>query len=138
MSRTPVMTLSVVIAVLGALWFTNGAVTPKEATWDDVLAEAKTGGYRIITTQELGVAYSKNPNEFLLVDTRQEWEYRTGHISGCDQLPDGTDLVVALAQGGRAERAAWPGQRPEGRFLLSGLDLSPQRLGGPGGRSAWV
>jgi hypothetical protein len=46
--------------------------------------------------------------------------------------------VVALAQGGRAERTPWPGQRPEGRFLLSGLNLSPQRLGGPGGRSAWV
>jgi hypothetical protein len=87
MSRTPVMTLSVVIAVLGALWLTNGAVAPKEASWDDVLAEAKAGGYRIIATQDLGLAHSKTPNEFLLVDTRQEWEYRTGHISGATNFP---------------------------------------------------
>ncbi|MCK7513366.1 MAG: hypothetical protein MZV70_61260 [Desulfobacterales bacterium] len=45
------MTLVAVAAALGALWLTNGAVTPKEATWDDVLAEAKSGGYRIITTR---------------------------------------------------------------------------------------
>ena len=80
LNRTLIMTLTAVVAALSALWFTTGAVTPKEATWDDVLAEAKNGGYRIITTQELGAAYSKNANEFLLVDTRQEWEYRTGHI----------------------------------------------------------
>jgi len=81
------MTLIAVTAALGALWFTNGTVTPKEATWDDVLAEAKIGGYRIITTQELCVDYSKNPNEILLVDTRQEWEYRTGHIKDAINFP---------------------------------------------------
>ena len=87
LNRTLIMTLTAVVAALSALWFTTGAVTPKEATWDDVLAEAKNGGYRIITTQELGAAYSKNANEFFLVDTRQEWEYRTGHISGAINFP---------------------------------------------------
>ena len=81
-----------------------GPSRPRKATWDDVLAEAKSGGYRIITTEELGAKYSKNPDELLLVDTRQEWEYRTGHIKRRYQLSDGTDLVVALAQGGRVER----------------------------------
>ena len=87
LNRTIAMTFIAVTAVLGALWFTNGAVTPKEATWDDVLAEAKSGGYRIITTQELGAEYSKNPNELLIVDTRQEWEYRTGHIKSAVNFP---------------------------------------------------
>ena len=87
LNRTLIMTLIAVVAALSALWFTTGAVTPKEATWDDVLAEAKNGGYRIITTQELGAAYSTNANEFFLVDTRQEWEYRTGHISGAINFP---------------------------------------------------
>jgi 3-mercaptopyruvate sulfurtransferase SseA len=87
LNRTIIMTLSAVMAVLGALWFTNGAVTPKEATWDDVLAEAKKGNYRIITTQELASAYSNNPNELILIDTRQEWEYRTGHIKGAISFP---------------------------------------------------
>jgi 3-mercaptopyruvate sulfurtransferase SseA len=87
LNRTIIMTLATVIAALGALWFTNGAVTPKETTWDDVLAEAQKGNYRIITTQELASAYSKNPSEFFLADTRQEWEYRTGHIKGAISFP---------------------------------------------------
>ena len=87
LNRTIIMTVIAVTAAIGALWFTSGAVTPKEATWEDVLAEAKSGGYRIITTEELGAKYSKNPAELLLVDTRQEWEYRTGHISGAVNFP---------------------------------------------------
>ena len=87
LNRTIIMTFIAVTAALGALWFTNGTVTPKEATWDDVLVAAKIGGYRIITTLELGVNYTKNPNEILLVDTRQEWEYRTGHITDAINFP---------------------------------------------------
>jgi len=86
-SRTLIMTILSVAAVLTALWLTHGAVTPKEATWEDVLAEAKSGGYRIITTQELGAKYLQDPDELLLVDTRQEWEYRTGHIKGAVNFP---------------------------------------------------
>jgi predicted sulfurtransferase len=87
LNRTLIMTLTAVVAALSAQWFTTGAVTPKEATWDDVLAEAKNGGYRIIATQELGVDYTKDFDEILLVDTRQEWEYRTGHIKGAVNFP---------------------------------------------------
>jgi 3-mercaptopyruvate sulfurtransferase SseA len=87
LNRTVIIILAAVIAALSALWLTNGAVTPREATWNDVLAEAKNGGYGIITTQDLASAYSKNPNEFFLVDTRQEWEYRTGHIKGAINFP---------------------------------------------------
>ena len=86
-SRTLIMTILAVAAVLLALWLTHGAVAPREATWEDVLAEAKDGGYRIVTTQELGAKYSHNPDELLLVDTRQEWEYRTGHIKGAINFP---------------------------------------------------
>jgi predicted sulfurtransferase len=86
-NRTLIMTLTAVVAALSALWFTSGTVTPKQASWDDVLTEAQNGGYRIITTQELGPEYAKNPNEILLVDTRQEWEYRTGHMSGAINFP---------------------------------------------------
>jgi predicted sulfurtransferase len=87
LNRTIIMTLAAAMAALGTLWLTNGAVTPKDATWADVLTEAKNGGYRIITTQDLGSAYSQNPDEYLLVDTRQEWEYRTGHIKGAVNFP---------------------------------------------------
>ena len=71
-----------VAVVIGLLWFTNRAVTPKQATWEDVLQEAKLGGYRIIKTEEIWERYLKDPQELLLVDTRQEWEFRTGHLKG--------------------------------------------------------
>jgi hypothetical protein len=80
--KATIMTLAAVILTVGILWFTNQAVTPKQATWDDVLIEAKTGGYRIITTAELAERYQENPQSLCLVDTRQEWEYRTGHLRG--------------------------------------------------------
>jgi len=71
-----------VAATIGALWFTNHSVTPKKATWEDVLAEAKAGGYSIIETEQLWQRYANSKESLLLVDTRQEWEYRTGHIKG--------------------------------------------------------
>jgi predicted sulfurtransferase len=71
-----------IAVVIGLLWFTNRAVTPKQATWEDVLQEAKLGGYRIIKTEEIWERYQKDPQELLLVDTRQEWEFRTGHLKG--------------------------------------------------------
>ncbi len=71
-----------VAVVIGLLWFTNRAVTPKQATWEDVLQEATLGGYRIIKTEEIWERVQKDPQELLLVDNRQEWEYRTGHLKG--------------------------------------------------------
>jgi len=83
-------TIAAIVAVLitiASLWFTNRAVTPKQATWDDVLVEGKNGGYRIITTEELAARYRQDPGSLLLVDTRQEWEYRTGHLKGAENFP---------------------------------------------------
>jgi hypothetical protein len=72
---------------IGYLWQTNRVVTPKEATWNDVLTEARLGNYRIISTDELWERYEKDPDKMLLVDTRQEWEYRTGHIKKAQNFP---------------------------------------------------
>ncbi len=76
-----------VLITVGAVWLTNRAVTPGDATWDDVLAEAKAGGYKVITTQELSDRFQKDAKSLLLVDTRQEWEYRTGHLEGALNFP---------------------------------------------------
>jgi 3-mercaptopyruvate sulfurtransferase SseA len=62
------------------VWYMQSPVTPKQATWDDVLAEAKVGKYQLISTEELAERYRADPDGVLMVDTRQEWEYRTGHI----------------------------------------------------------
>ena len=85
--RTTFIALVTVLLTVGALWITNRAVTPKQATWDDVLAEARNGNYKIITTEELSERYQKDADSLLLVDTRQEWEYRTGHLPGAVNFP---------------------------------------------------
>jgi len=85
--KTTLMAFVAVLLTVGALWFTNRAVTPKQATWDDVLAEGKKGGYGIITTEALFERYQKDASSLLLVDTRQEWEYRTGHLQGAVNFP---------------------------------------------------
>jgi predicted sulfurtransferase len=81
------LALIAILVTIGALWFTNRSVTPKEATWEDVIAEAEIGGYKLITTEELWERYRKNQDSLLVVDTRQEWEYRTGHIKGAVNFP---------------------------------------------------
>jgi hypothetical protein len=85
--KSIILALLAVVMTAGALWFTSRAVIPKEATWDDVLAEAAAGGYKIITTEDLAKAYRKDSSALLLVDTRQEWEYRTGHMKGALNFP---------------------------------------------------
>jgi hypothetical protein len=79
--------VAAVMLTVGSLWLTNRAVTPKQATWDDVLGESIDGGYKIITTDELIERYQKEASTLLLVDTRQEWEYRTGHMAGAMSFP---------------------------------------------------
>jgi hypothetical protein len=76
------LALAAVMITVGALWITNRAVTPRVATMEDVQAEAKQGGYRLINTEELWELYQERSENLLLVDTRQEWEYRTGHLKG--------------------------------------------------------
>ena len=85
--KTTFIALVAVLVTVGALWLTNRAVTPKEATWDDVLAEGRNGGYQVITTEELSERYRKDAGSLLFVDTRQEWEYRTGHLEGAVNFP---------------------------------------------------
>jgi hypothetical protein len=81
------LALMAIAATLGTLWYTNRVVIPQKATWKDVLNEARLGGYQIIETDELWQRYQKGPKNILLVDTRQEWEYRTGHIKGAMNFP---------------------------------------------------
>jgi 3-mercaptopyruvate sulfurtransferase SseA len=50
--------------------------------WDKVEAEAKKGGYRLISPEELKEEYLKDPASFSLVDVRQEWSYQMQHIKG--------------------------------------------------------
>lgn len=57
-----------------------------EPSLESVQAEAERGGYLVITTRELWERYTDG-SDMLLVDTRQGWEYRTGHIAGAVSFP---------------------------------------------------
>jgi len=72
---------------IGYLWYGNRTITANKAVWDNVRAEAIKGGYRLISTEKLWQQYEADPATLLLVDTRQEWEYRTGHIQGAINFP---------------------------------------------------
>ena len=80
--KTTFIAFLAIMITVGTLWLTNRPVALKQATWDDVLAEAERGEYDIITTEELAELYRAPASDPLLFDTRQEWEYRTGHIAG--------------------------------------------------------
>jgi hypothetical protein len=80
--------LAAVALTIIAVWYLHRPPPPpKEATWADVQAEAQRGGYRLISTAQLADLYLKEPQNLLLVDTRQDWEYRSGHIQGAVDFP---------------------------------------------------
>ncbi len=85
--KTTLMALIAITITVALLWFTNRSVIPKKATFEDVVAEAATGGYQLINIEKLRERYVKNPKALLLVDTRQEWEYRSGHIKEALNFP---------------------------------------------------
>jgi hypothetical protein len=86
-TKKALFALVAVAITIGYLWQTNRVVPPQDVTWNDVLTEARLGSYRIISTDEFRERYEKGPDKMLLVDTRQEWEYRTGHIKGALNFP---------------------------------------------------
>jgi hypothetical protein len=49
---------------------------------DQVVNEARKGGYQLITPEELKNEYLRDSTAFLLVDVRQEWSYQMQHIRG--------------------------------------------------------
>ena len=72
--------LSVVLLVPALLRVQEARSSAGAPTLADVRAEAVRGGYRLIDFGELRVRLEREPGRILLVDTRQDWEYRTGHI----------------------------------------------------------
>lgn len=86
-NKTTLLALTAAILTLGALWYVNRPVAVQEATLAQVRAEAARGGYRLINTSELAKLYQQPSKNLLLVDTRQDWEYRSGHIEPAVNFP---------------------------------------------------
>jgi hypothetical protein len=53
---------------------------------NQIVNEAKKGGYQLITPEEVKKEYLTDPSAFLLVDTRQEWSYQMQHINGASHI----------------------------------------------------
>lgn len=81
--------LNIMIALLTLAW----SAIPMAAgqTQTDlaflVQKEAEKGGYRLIDVGELRELYQDTSRNVLLIDTRQDWEYRTGHITDAIHFP---------------------------------------------------
>jgi 3-mercaptopyruvate sulfurtransferase SseA len=86
-NRTALLALVAAILTFGVLWYANRPVVVHNATPAQVQAEAQRGGYHLINTAQLARLSQRPPADFLLVDTRQDWEYRSGHIKGAVNFP---------------------------------------------------
>jgi 3-mercaptopyruvate sulfurtransferase SseA len=80
-----ILAIASVGLAIGYLSLTHSNPTPKEITWEDVLTDARKWGYQVITTEQLSKLHKEK--DILLVDTRQDWEYRRGHIKGAVNFP---------------------------------------------------
>lgn len=76
-----------VTATFLTLWFLHLPVPEISSSPEQVQNEAETGGYRLIDVDALSAMYRSKRDEILLVDTRQDWEHRAGHIEGSLSFP---------------------------------------------------
>jgi 3-mercaptopyruvate sulfurtransferase SseA len=53
---------------------------------NQIVTEARKGGYQLITPEELKKEYLTDSAAFLLVDTRQDWAYQMQHIEGASHI----------------------------------------------------
>jgi len=82
-----ILTVIGLVAAGSLLWFQNRPVTLAPVTPDDVAREAERGGYQLIDVQGLRSLYEGDSLDLLLVDTRQDWEFRAGRIEGSVLFP---------------------------------------------------
>ncbi len=83
-----VVCLAAAALTLGWLWYVYRPLpSPRASTMSEIQTEAARGGYRLIGTEELAKVCQTPPKGFLLVDTRQPWEYQSGYIQGAVNFP---------------------------------------------------
>jgi hypothetical protein len=80
----PALALSVTLLII---WYFHLPVPVVASNIVQVELEAANGGYRLIDVEALSKLYQADREKILLVDTRQEWEHRAGHIAGSVNFP---------------------------------------------------
>ncbi|MCG8377697.1 MAG: rhodanese-like domain-containing protein [Chlorobiales bacterium] len=91
------------LVLLGLGLFASGGEARADETgrpgwWDRAQAQAKEGGYGLITTPELKELYDKGRN-FLVLDVRPDYEFQAGH------LPRSLNLEFHLGDRSRLSQA---------------------------------
>jgi hypothetical protein len=81
MKKNMYISVLVFFAMSLTAWAASETQNPANA-WDKVVAEAKKGGYQLVSPDELKIEYLKDPAAFSFVDVRQEWSYQMQHIEG--------------------------------------------------------
>ena len=81
------MAVTAVAVASVASWIANRPAPPATPSMAQVEAEAQSGGYQLIDVHALWQRYETKPDDTLLIDTRQEWEYRSGYIKGALHFP---------------------------------------------------
>ena len=79
--------LAAVAIAIGISWFINRPTLTATPTMAQVETEARIGGYRLIDARALLRLHETQRADTLLIDTRQEWEFRRGHIDGSLHFP---------------------------------------------------
>jgi hypothetical protein len=81
------LAISSLVITLFFLWSASRPALLPEVTPEDVVAEAERGGYELIEMEPLHAMYLDRSADLLLVDTRQDWEFRAGRIAGAQFFP---------------------------------------------------
>ena len=85
--RTILLPTLAVILTTVVVWYQHLSGQPRMASWNETLREAQKGGYQIIGTEQLWDLFRNQPDQILVVDVRQKWEYRTGYIKNAINFP---------------------------------------------------
>jgi predicted sulfurtransferase len=107
-SRLKFILLIFLYLLVGQSALAAAAVQPPEQSYDTVIAEAKKGGYRLIEIDGLRQVYEQAGDDIILVDTRQDWEYHTGHIKEAVNFPMEPTWMARLTQQGALKQFLGP------------------------------
>jgi 3-mercaptopyruvate sulfurtransferase SseA len=96
--------LLVHIVLLCGVTSFSSAAPPVQSNLEKVELEAEQGGYELIDLETLWTLYQTEQEKVLLVDTRQEWEYRSGYIRGAVNFPMEPTWPATMTQRGALEQ----------------------------------
>ncbi|MBT8361876.1 MAG: rhodanese-like domain-containing protein [Deltaproteobacteria bacterium] len=85
MMRSTLRQVMILLTTMCCILSIAGAEPPTDLA-ETVRQEAADGKYQLIDVENLWELYQDSSREILLIDTRQGWEYRTGHIAGAEHF----------------------------------------------------